>query len=97
MTTNVIYEFCNRHNISKLDMRYRDTELRKFGFSAEPPTVYYTVEIPDYELQTIAEFDRIWAKMQEEERARQANPAVLEAYEAYKLLLNLSQKGSDSD
>jgi len=96
MDQKTLFDFCARHNIAKMDMQYRDSGLSRFGMglSGEEPTIICKLEIPVNNLNELAKFEleasHLYHQIAEEAVLREKNPTVMKAYEAYKLLLNLT-------
>lgn len=95
----IIFNFCAKHNITTLDMRYRDTNLKQFGLNVVPPVITCKLEIDRDALLSIAAFEieatNIYLQLQEEEKIRKAHPTVASAYNTYKLLLNLTMEHNE--
>ena len=99
---DLIYSFCEKHRILKLDVQYRnDSDLSKFGIP-HPNSRSATVklEIDQSELHNMIELEHNADKMHKEllrnSRTREECPAVQRAYEHYQLLLTLAQKEEDA-
>lgn len=79
-----------------MDMQYRDTGLSKFGLGimGEDATAICKLEIPLDQLTQLAKFEleasHLYHQIANEAVLREKNPTVMKAYEAYKLLLNLT-------
>ena len=101
MDQKTLFDFCARHSISKMDMQYRDSGLTKFGLAGmglagEEPTAICKLEMPLTQLTELAKFEleatQLFQELANEAEIQFKNPAVANAYAAYKILLNLSQE-----
>ncbi len=82
-------------------MQYRagDRSMAQFGFAVSEPTIICKLEMPHDNLEALAAFEAeasaVMKQLAEEKELREKNPSVQKAYEAYKVLLNLTQKESN--
>ena len=85
---NVIYKFANKYGVTGIevedDIQYVDTFYHRTPYVAGPSMV--KLKMP---LQKITELAVLDDRLEEECYIRRDNPAVADAYDKYRMLLNL--------
>lgn len=94
MDHNKIYEFCEKHRIRNLDIKYSG-ELSKFGIPGSGNAMC-ELEIAQEDLIALIEFEikakAIIKHLNEEKELRDKYESVQKAYDEYQLLLAITQK-----